>query len=210
MLPQWGKSADDDQNLISSEGGQDTSACQISCHSKWLQYILGEESTLWSLMLPQTPSEKAQFKKMPKIENLSFGLKLCWVNNEGVSSFKIKSGCNKNSDEESTFTLHGHKTKSKLQIKRNWQKFNFWNYQNNLNLQHTFWSWLIRCVNMKWIQLNIVEDTERTQFCPHRQMDRWTNWWMDIWTRLNQYTPLSILLNNKKMILKLKGYQAPN
>ena len=29
----WGKSTDHDQNLVTSEGGQDTSACQISAHS---------------------------------------------------------------------------------------------------------------------------------------------------------------------------------
>ena len=38
MMLKKGKSTDDDQNLISSEGGQDTSAYQISGHSKWLQY----------------------------------------------------------------------------------------------------------------------------------------------------------------------------
>ena len=37
MPPKWGKSTDDDQNLISSQGGQDTSACRISGYSKWLQ-----------------------------------------------------------------------------------------------------------------------------------------------------------------------------
>ena len=37
MPPKWEKSTDDDQNLIGSQGGQDTSACRISSHSKWLQ-----------------------------------------------------------------------------------------------------------------------------------------------------------------------------
>ena len=37
MPLKWGKSTDDDQNLISSDGGQDTSACKKSGHSKWLQ-----------------------------------------------------------------------------------------------------------------------------------------------------------------------------
>ena len=31
------KSTHDDQNLVSSKGGQDTSACYISGHYKWLQ-----------------------------------------------------------------------------------------------------------------------------------------------------------------------------
>ena len=50
-----------------------------------------------------------------------------------------------------TFTLHEHKTKSKLQI---WKKLpkiqilKFWK-KKKINMQHTFWSGLIRCVNMK-------------------------------------------------------------
>ena len=35
-------------------------------------------------------------------------------------------------------------------------------------MQHTFWSWLIRC-KYEVDLANIVEDTEQTQFCP--QMD---------------------------------------
>ena len=37
MSRKWGKSTDGDQNLSSSQGGQDTPAYWISCHSKWLQ-----------------------------------------------------------------------------------------------------------------------------------------------------------------------------
>ena len=33
VVPKWGKSTDSGQNLITSEGGQDTSACPISGHS---------------------------------------------------------------------------------------------------------------------------------------------------------------------------------
>ena len=33
MVPRWGQSTDRDQNLISSEGGQDIWTCQISGHS---------------------------------------------------------------------------------------------------------------------------------------------------------------------------------
>ena len=43
-----------------------------------------------------------------------------------------------------------HKTKSKLQFQINCQNFKFF---KNLNMRHTSWSWLIRCVNMKWIRL---------------------------------------------------------
>ena len=38
VLPNQVKSTDDDRNLIISEGGHDTWACQISGHLKWLQY----------------------------------------------------------------------------------------------------------------------------------------------------------------------------
>ena len=51
LILKWGNSTDNDQNLISSEGGQDTSAFQISGHS-------GQKSTL-PLMLPRAGSEKA-------------------------------------------------------------------------------------------------------------------------------------------------------
>ena len=37
VLPNRVKSTDDNQNLIFSEGGHNTSACQISGHLKWLQ-----------------------------------------------------------------------------------------------------------------------------------------------------------------------------
>ena len=40
-------------------------------------------------------------------------------------------------------------TKSKLQIKKIHHIFEFWNGHYT---RHTFWSCLIRCANMKWIQ----------------------------------------------------------
>ena len=43
------------------------------------------------------------------------------------------------------------KTKSKLQILKNCQKFKF-AICKKLYMRHTFWSCLARCVNMKWIQ----------------------------------------------------------
>ena len=47
-----------------------------------------------------------------------------------VSLWKIWSGCNKNSDGESTliFTLHGHMKKSKSHILKYCQKFQFWKF----------------------------------------------------------------------------------
>ena len=42
----WGKSTDHDKNLVSCEGGQDSSACQIPCHS----------SHSFSWKCPETPN----------------------------------------------------------------------------------------------------------------------------------------------------------
>ena len=57
--------------------------------------------------------------------------------------WKIRWGINFN------LTLHGHEIKSKLLIQRNCQK--------TLNTRHTFWNWLIRWANTKWIRLNLWE-----------------------------------------------------
>ena len=43
-----------------------------------------------------------------------------------------------------------NKTKSKLQIYRICQTFNFSNFEKKLYTRHSFWSCLIRCANMKW------------------------------------------------------------
>ena len=40
-------------------------------------------------------------------------------------------------------------------------------------MQHIFWCCLIRCAKYEMDLASIVEDTERTQFCP--QTDRQTN-----------------------------------
>ena len=45
-----------------------------------------------------------------------------------------------------------NKTKSKLQMLKNFQKFKSYNFCIKLYTWHIFWSCLIRCVNMKWIQ----------------------------------------------------------
>ena len=76
------------------------------------------------------------------------------------------------------------KTKSKLQIFKNLPKLQFLKYYNELCTWHTFWSCLIRCVNMKWIQL--VLKIQSGHYSVHRWTDRRTRW--------NQYTPLSTLL----------------
>ena len=168
MMPKWGKSTDHGQNLISSEGCQDTSACQSSGHSSllfsrkcpevanlacftkskwcqneenqqmmtkiysvlsWSEYISMSNFRPFKLTAIKTQVcgsyhkhqvKSRMKKKMWKIEISNFGRtrNLCYVNYLEVSSWKIKSGCNKNPGQESTstFILHGHKTKSKLQF----------------------------------------------------------------------------------------------
>ena len=65
------------------------------------------------------------------------------------------------------------------QVKRRWKSklriLRFLKIWNKRYTQHTFWSCLIRCANMQWIMdpTSIVEDTERTRFCP--QTDRRTD-----------------------------------
>ena len=89
-----------------------------------------------------------------------------------VSSWKIKNGCNKNSGQESTLTfiLHGHKTKSKLQFQNKLPKFSILKFFKILNTRHTFGSWLIRCVNMKWIRL-VLWKTPSGHDSVHRRTD---------------------------------------
>ena len=51
---------------------------------------------------------------------------------------------------DSRQTPSQNKTKSKLQIKKKCPKFEI--VQKTLHMRHTFWSCLIRCINMKWIE----------------------------------------------------------
>ena len=49
------------------------------------------------------------------------------------------------------------KSKQDKVIVTNCQKFKFWKFARKLYTQHTFWTCLIRCVTMKWIQLVLWE-----------------------------------------------------
>ena len=154
MPPKWEKSTDDNQNLISSQGGQDTSACRISGHSTWLQ--LKKESTL-SLMSPQRLNENVKLKKKkPKIQNCDFGQiwYVCLSNHLDISSRKIESCCNNNSDEESTFNFsHYMDTRQSERCKlEEIAKIQILEFFTKLNARHN-WSLLRRCVNMKWVRL---------------------------------------------------------
>ena len=65
-----------------------------------------------------------------------------------------------------------NKTKSKLQIWKICQKFKFWNFAINFYMRHTFWSCLIRCVNMKWIWL-VLWKLRRGHDSVYRRTDGW-------------------------------------
>ena len=66
-----------------------------------------------------------------------------------------------------------NKTKSKLQI---CQKFEFWNFAKRLYTWHTFWSCLIRCENIKCIQLvHVLWKLQSGQDSVHRRTDRKTD-----------------------------------
>ena len=68
----------------------------------------------------------------------------------------------------------------------------FWTFElwKILYTRHTFWSCLIRCVNMKLIWQVLWKIQSR-----HDSVHRWTHGRMDRWTRWNQYTPPSTALS---------------
>ena len=133
--------------------------------SRWSGYInmsnfwsfivtaIKKESTL-SLMSPQRLNEKVQLKK--NWQNCNFGqIRLvCLSNHLEISSRKIKSCCNNNLDEESTFNFsHYMDTRQSERCKfKEIAKIHILQFFTKLNGRHT-WSLLIRCVNMKWVRL---------------------------------------------------------
>ena len=66
------------------------------------------------------------------------------------------------------------------------QIFKFWNFAKKHCMRHTFWSCLIRCVNMKWIWLVLWKLQSG-----HDSIHRWTDRLMDGQTdgRLETSTP---------------------
>ena len=91
------------------------------------------------------------------------------------------------------FTLHpkSRKTKWKSQIKK---KKWVWNFFNNLYTRHTFWSCLIRWVNMKWIRQvlwKIQSGHDLVYTKTDRRTDGRTDGRTDVRSRWNQYTPLT-------------------
>ena len=131
-------------------------------------------------MPPQRLSEKVQLKKkMTKIQNYNFDQtrNVCLINHLEVSLRKIKSCCNKNSDEESTFNIHITRTQDKakgVNWKKLAKKFKFWNFSQNLTRDTPLE------VGYEMDMASILEDTQRTRFCPKQA--RW-----------NEYTPFNFV-----------------
>ena len=118
-----------------------------SLFSRWSGYInmsnfrpfkvtaIKKESTL-SLMSPQRLSEKVKLKKkkrLPKIQNCNFAKsgRYVFLNHVEVSSQKIKSCCNNNLDEESTFNF-SHYMDTRQSEMCNLKKLpKFWNFSRN-------------------------------------------------------------------------------
>ena len=66
------------------------------------------------------------------------------------------------------------KTKSKLQILKKSPQFQIFKFWNRHYTRHTFWSCLIRCANMKWIQWVFLK-IQSGQDSVHRRTDRRTS-----------------------------------
>ena len=99
---------------------------------------------------------KRTIEKKPKIQNCDFGQirYVCLSNHLDISSRKIKSCCNNNSDEESTFNFsHYMDTRQSERCKfEEIAKIQILEFFTKLNARHN-WSLLIRCVNTKWVRL---------------------------------------------------------
>ena len=57
-----------------------------------------------------------------------------------------------------------NKTKSKLQILKNCQKFKFYFFCKKLYMQHTFWCCLVRCINMIKYQMDPTRTVGATEW----------------------------------------------
>ena len=90
---------------------------------------------------------------MPKIQKCYLGQtrNLCLVNHPEVSTWEIWSCYNKNSDERNQ---HSHYMDTRQNERWNFKEIaKILEFVTKLSTRHTFWSWLIRSVNMKWMQL---------------------------------------------------------
>ena len=129
-------------------------------------------------MPPQRLSEKVQLNKnRPKIQNCNLGQtrNVCLINHLEVSSWEIKSCCYKNSDEESTFKIHITWTQEKVKGEHLKKLPKIHKFFTELNTGHTFWIWLIRSVNMKWMRLVLWPIHSGHDFV-HRRTDGQTSY----------------------------------
>ena len=76
-----------------------------------------------------------------------------FLNHLEVSSQEIKSCCNNNPDEESTFYFSHYMDTRQSEMCKFKEIAKILEFFTKLNARHTFWSLLIRCVNMKWVRL---------------------------------------------------------
>ena len=76
--------------------------------------------------------------------------------------------------------------KVKVTNLKNMPKLHIFKFWSKLYTRHTFWSSLIRCANMKWIQ-RVLLKIQSGHDSVHRQTDGRTRW--------NQYTPLQLHWN---------------
>ena len=88
-----GKSTDHDQNSISSEGGQDTLACQSSGHSSLAFSRKCPEVEIWSVSLSQND---AKMRKSTNDDPNFISSEMVRIH-QHVKFQAIQSDCNKNS-----------------------------------------------------------------------------------------------------------------
>ena len=116
---------------------------------------------------------KAELKKIVKNINLQF-----WQNPELMLSkpsryhhvklkvAAIKTQVRNQLQHSYTWT----QDKVKVTILKKLSKIEIFKIFKNLNMWHTFWSWLIRCANMKWIRL-VLWMIQSRHDSVHRQTD---------------------------------------
>ena len=115
---------------------------------------------------------KSTIVKMTKIQNCNIGQtqNLFYWTDIAVSSWTIKRHYSSNSGEEWTFDIPFTWTQDKakgVNIEK-LPKIKFW--IKKLNTRHIFWSWLITCVNMKWIWL-VLWKVQSGHEALHRRTD---------------------------------------
>ena len=97
--------------------------------------------------------EKNKIAQNTKLQFCQIRYVCFFLNHLEVSSQKIKSCCNNNPDEESTFYFSHYMDTRQSEMCKFKEIAKILEFFTKLNARHTFWSLLIRCVNMKWVWL---------------------------------------------------------